>query len=50
MARRGAPPRTRLRAYGEEAAAEALPETCPYALADLLRHGWYPASRHGLEP
>ncbi len=39
-----------LRAYGEDAAADTLPETCPYALADLLRHGWYPASRHGLEP
>jgi Domain of unknown function DUF29 len=39
-----------LRAYGQEAAADGLPETFPYALADLLRHGWYPASRHGLEP
>jgi hypothetical protein len=39
-----------LRAYGEDAAADALPETCPYSLSDLLRHGWYPASRHGLKP
>jgi hypothetical protein len=39
-----------LRAYREDAAADALPETCPYTLADLLRHGWYPTSRHGLEP
>jgi hypothetical protein len=39
-----------LRAYGEDAAADALPQSCPYGLADLLRHGWYPASRHGLKP
>jgi hypothetical protein len=39
-----------MRAYGEGTAADALPETCPYGLADLLRHGWYPASRRGLEP
>jgi hypothetical protein len=38
------------RAYGEEAAADVLPESCPYGLVDLLRHGWYPASRHGLKP
>ena len=39
-----------LRAYGEDAAADTLPETCPYALPDLLRHGWHPTSRHGLRP
>ena len=39
-----------LRRYGEGIAADALPETCPYALADLLRDGWYPKSRHGHEP
>ena len=39
-----------LRRYGERTAADALPETCPYALADLLRDGWYPKSRHGHEP
>ena len=37
-----------LRRFGEGEAAEALPETCPYRLADLLRHDWYPASRRGL--
>jgi len=39
-----------LRLHGEREAAEALPAECPYRLADLLRHDWYPASRHGLEP
>lgn len=39
-----------LRLYGEREAAEALPAECPYRLADLLRHDWYPASRHGLTP
>jgi hypothetical protein len=39
-----------LRLHGEHAAAEALPAECPYRLADLLRHDWHPASRHGLEP
>jgi hypothetical protein len=39
-----------LRLYGETEAADALPETCPYRLADLLRHDWHPASRHGLTP
>ncbi len=38
-----------LRVHGETEAA-ALPETCPYRLADLLRHDWYPPSRHGLLP
>jgi Domain of unknown function DUF29 len=39
-----------LRVHGEAAAADALPATCPYRLADLLRHDWHPASRHGLSP
>jgi hypothetical protein len=39
-----------LRLFGEAEAAEALPEACPYRLADLLRHDWHPASRHGLRP
>jgi len=39
-----------LRLYGEAEAADALPESCPYRLADLLRHDWYPASRYGLSP
>ncbi|MGH6897275.1 MAG: DUF29 domain-containing protein [Geminicoccaceae bacterium] len=41
---------TALRLHGEHAAAAALPAGCPYRLADLLRHDWYPRSRHGLEP
>jgi hypothetical protein len=39
-----------LRLYGEHAAADALPAECPYRLADLLRHDWYPQSRHDLNP
>ena len=39
-----------LRLHGEHAAAAALPTACPYRLGDLLRHDWYPKSRHGLEP
>ena len=39
-----------LRLFGEDQAADVLPESCPYALGDLLRHGWYPISRHGLKP
>ena len=39
-----------LRLHGESKAADALPATCPYRLADLLRHDWHPASRHGLTP
>ena len=39
-----------LRLHGEHAAAAALPTECPYRLVDLLRHDWYPKSRHGLEP
>lgn len=38
-----------LRLHGEQA-ADALPAECPYRLADLLRHDWYPSSRQGLTP
>lgn len=31
-----------LRRYGEEQAAEALPQTCPYSLDDICREDWYP--------
>lgn len=37
-----------LRRQQEQGAVDALPETCPYALDDLLRDDWYPASRYGL--
>jgi len=37
-----------LRRYGEADAAALLPTICPYALDDLLRHGWHPANRHGI--
>jgi hypothetical protein len=39
-----------LRLHGEDAAAAALPTACPYRLSDVLRHDWYPKSRHGLQP
>lgn len=39
-----------LRLHGEAEAADAVPAACPYRLADLLRHDWYPPSRHGLRP
>jgi Domain of unknown function DUF29 len=39
-----------MRLYREPEAADALPVQCPYRLADLLRHDWHPASRHGLQP
>jgi Domain of unknown function DUF29 len=61
--RRGLPPRlprlwqqarrdaaAALRLHGEHATADALPADCPYPLGDLLRHDWYPRSRHGFEP
>jgi hypothetical protein len=31
-----------LREYGEEAALQSLPATCPYSLDDILSHDWYP--------
>jgi Domain of unknown function DUF29 len=33
--------------YDEEAAADALPEACPYTLDQLLDDDWLPSSRHG---
>lgn len=39
-----------LRLHGEIEAAGALPDRCPYRLADLLDHDWHPSSRHGLKP
>jgi hypothetical protein len=39
-----------LRLHGEDAAAAALPTACPYRVGDVLRHDWYPKSRHGLQP
>jgi hypothetical protein len=35
--------------HGEPEAAASLPATCPWSLDELLRDGWYPANRHGLE-
>lgn len=34
--------------HGEDEAAAALPEDCPYALDDLLNDDWWPENRHGL--
>ena len=31
-----------LRGYGEDQAAGALPQTCPYSLDDICREDWYP--------
>jgi Domain of unknown function DUF29 len=31
-----------LRAYGENQAAEALPQSCPYSLDEICREDWYP--------
>ena len=31
-----------LRKYGESAAADSLPRTCPYTLDDILCEDWYP--------
>ncbi len=33
-----------LRLHGEEATAGDLPAECPYRLADLLRHDWFPST------
>ncbi len=35
--------------YGEVAPMSEAPESCPYALDDVLRDGWYPANRRGLD-
>jgi hypothetical protein len=37
-----------LRRHGEEAAARALPEACPYSLDQIVSQGWHPANRHGI--
>lgn len=42
LARRG------LLSHGETAAAEALPEACPYMLEQILTSDWIPANHHGL--
>jgi len=31
-----------LRGYGENQAADVLPQQCPYSLDDILRDDWYP--------
>ena len=31
-----------LRRFGEPAAADALPQACPYSLDDICREDWYP--------
>lgn len=31
-----------LRAYGEDQAANALPQSCPYSPDDIFREDWYP--------
>ena len=31
-----------LRGYGENQAADALPQQCPYSLDDIFREDWYP--------
>lgn len=34
--------------HGEDEAAAALPEDCPYSLSELLDEDWWPSNRHGL--
>ena len=34
--------RESLISHGEHRAADSLPATCPFKLADILRDGWYP--------
>jgi Domain of unknown function DUF29 len=34
--------------YGEQEAAGSLPTACPYGFDEIVRHDWYPKSRHGL--
>lgn len=46
-ARRRAEPS--LREFGEPAAAETLPPTCPYSIDDICREEWYP-DRPGANP
>jgi hypothetical protein len=33
-----------LRTFGEQEAAEAFPEKCPYSLDEICRQDWYPVS------
>jgi hypothetical protein len=37
-----------LRLHDEPEAAAALPDECPYTLAQLLDEDWFPTNRHGL--
>jgi len=37
-----------LRAYGEDQAANALPQSCPYSPDDIFREDWYPDWLGGL--
>jgi hypothetical protein len=37
-----------LRRHGDRAAAEALPEACPYSFEQIIRQDWCPANRHGV--
>ncbi|MDX1540125.1 MAG: DUF29 domain-containing protein [Geminicoccaceae bacterium] len=38
-----------LREHGEDEAADALPEACPYDFDRVVDRNWYPVNRHGLE-
>ena len=38
-----------LRRYGEQGAADALPQACPYSFDDICREDWYP-ERPGAMP
>jgi hypothetical protein len=33
--------------HGEQEAADAFPETCPYDFEQIIDEDWYPANRHG---
>ena len=37
-----------LRKHGENDAAKALPQACPYRFDQIVDQDWYPANRHGL--
>jgi Domain of unknown function DUF29 len=34
-----------LRTFGEEAAAQALPATCPFSLDEICQQDWYPVTK-----
>ena len=38
-----------LREHGEDDAADALSEACPYSFEQIADPDWYPPSRHGLD-